>query len=96
MSARTQRLLELPGSAASVASNASLQVPAPAAQLTKALAGLRHTFVVADATLPDCPLIYASEGWAAAHRAWLPDSDCDAQAIASAKRSSAPAAGSWR
>ena len=39
-----------------------LQVPAPAAQLTKVLAGLRHTFVVADATLPDCPLVYASEG----------------------------------
>jgi hypothetical protein len=23
---------------------------------------LRHTFVVADATKPDCPLVYASEG----------------------------------
>ena len=39
-----------------------LQVPAAQATLTSALAGLRHTFVVADATLPDCPLIYASEG----------------------------------
>jgi PAS domain S-box-containing protein len=39
------------------------KVPAPAAQLTKVLAGLRHTFVVADATLPDCPLVYASEGF---------------------------------
>uniref|UniRef100_A0A126WZB6 non-specific serine/threonine protein kinase n=1 Tax=Aphanochaete repens TaxID=764106 RepID=A0A126WZB6_9CHLO len=38
-------------------------VPAPATQLTKVLVGLRHTFVVADATLPDCPLVYASEGF---------------------------------
>lgn len=37
-------------------------VPTVAPQLTSALAELRHTFVVADATLPDCPLIYASEG----------------------------------
>jgi len=39
-----------------------VQVPEPQAKLTTALAGLRHTFVVADATLPDCPLVYASEG----------------------------------
>mmetsp|Transcript_31401 Transcript_31401/g.80144 ORF Transcript_31401/g.80144 Transcript_31401/m.80144 type:complete len:717 (-) Transcript_31401:642-2792(-) len=39
------------------------QVPGAAAQLTKVLAGLRHTFVVADATLPDMPLIYASDGF---------------------------------
>lgn len=38
------------------------QVPKPQNNLTSALASLRHTFVVADATLPDCPLIYASEG----------------------------------
>ncbi|EFN57260.1 hypothetical protein CHLNCDRAFT_6687, partial [Chlorella variabilis] len=38
-------------------------VPAPQAQLTSALAKLRQTFVVADATHPDCPLIYASEGF---------------------------------
>ncbi|KAL3133891.1 hypothetical protein ABBQ32_008349 [Trebouxia sp. C0010 RCD-2024] len=38
-------------------------LPAPAGQLTKVLAGLRHTFVVADATLPDCPLVYASDGF---------------------------------
>nr|AML78431.1 putative LOV domain-containing protein [Botryococcus terribilis] len=38
-------------------------VPPPAGQLTKVLASLRHTFVVADATLPDCPLVYASEGF---------------------------------
>nr|AML76291.1 putative LOV domain-containing protein [Pteromonas sp. BC-2016] len=40
-----------------------MAVPAPASQLTKVLAGLRHTFVVADATLPDMPLVYASEGF---------------------------------
>nr|AML77533.1 putative LOV domain-containing protein [Acrosiphonia sp. BC-2016] len=39
------------------------QVPAPASQLTKVLSGLRHTFAVADATLPDCPLVYASDGF---------------------------------
>ncbi|KAL4442423.1 hypothetical protein ABPG77_005007 [Micractinium sp. CCAP 211/92] len=38
------------------------KVPA-AKPFTSALAKLRHTFVVADATLPDCPLIYASEGF---------------------------------
>uniref|UniRef100_A0A126WY62 non-specific serine/threonine protein kinase n=2 Tax=unclassified Uronema (in: green algae) TaxID=2689038 RepID=A0A126WY62_9CHLO len=38
-------------------------LPAPATQLTKVLVGLRHTFVVADSTLPDCPLVYASEGF---------------------------------
>lgn len=42
--------------------NVAMQVPSPAAQLTKVLAGLRHTFVVADATLPDCPLVFASDG----------------------------------
>lgn len=41
----------------------SKQVPLPQAKLTSALAGLRHTFVVADATLPDCPLVYVSEGF---------------------------------
>jgi hypothetical protein len=40
-----------------------VQVPKAAGQLTQVLAGLRHTFVVADATLPDCPLVYASEGY---------------------------------
>ena len=38
-----------------------IQVPAAAQQLTQVLSKLRHTFVVADATLPDCPLVYASE-----------------------------------
>ncbi|GFH17457.1 putative LOV domain-containing protein [Haematococcus lacustris] len=41
---------------------AGVQLPSAASQLTKVLAGLRHTFVVADATLPDMPLIYASDG----------------------------------
>lgn len=41
----------------------AMGLPAPAGQLTKVLAGLRHTFVVADATLPDCPLVYASDGF---------------------------------
>ena len=35
--------------------------PAAATELTKVLSRLRHTFVVADMTLPDCPLVYASE-----------------------------------
>lgn len=38
-------------------------VPGAASQLTKVLAGLRHTFVVADAQQPDMPLIYASDGF---------------------------------
>ncbi|KIZ02931.1 hypothetical protein MNEG_5031 [Monoraphidium neglectum] len=38
-------------------------LPAAAAELTKVLSRLRHTFVVADATLPDCPLVYASESF---------------------------------
>lgn len=38
-------------------------MPAAAAELTKVLSRLRHTFVVADATLPDCPLVYASESF---------------------------------
>lgn len=38
-------------------------VPGTAEQLTKVLAGLRHTFVVADATQPDLPLVFASEGF---------------------------------
>ncbi|KAI8463717.1 MAG: putative blue light receptor [Monoraphidium minutum] len=38
-------------------------VPAAAAELTKVLGRLKHTFVVADATLPDCPLVYASESF---------------------------------
>lgn len=41
----------------------SAAIPSAAANLTKVLANLRHTFVVADATLPDCPLVYASEGF---------------------------------
>lgn len=41
----------------------SHHVPAAAQQLTQVLQKLRHTFVVADATLPDCPLVYASESF---------------------------------
>lgn len=38
-------------------------VPDAHKQLTLALAGMRHTFVVADPTLPDCPIVFASEGF---------------------------------
>ena len=38
-------------------------MPEAAGQFTKVLASLRHTFVVADNTLPDCPLVYASDGF---------------------------------
>lgn len=31
--------------------------------LTMALASLRHTFTVCDPTLPDCPIVYASDGF---------------------------------
>lgn len=41
----------------------SPHIPSAAGQLTKVLAGLRHTFVVADASLPDMPLVFASEGF---------------------------------
>ena len=47
---------------AHVSFSSELQVPKAQAQMTSALASLRHTFVVADATLPDMPLIYASDG----------------------------------
>lgn len=39
-----------------------MHIPGAASQLTQVLSGLRHTFVVADATLPDMPLVFASEG----------------------------------
>jgi len=41
------------------------QVKLPNAQrtLTMALAGIRHTFVVTDPFLPDCPIVFASEGF---------------------------------
>eukprot|EP00227_Mantoniella_beaufortii_P008260 CAMPEP_0197586716 /NCGR_PEP_ID=MMETSP1326-20131121/8598_1 /TAXON_ID=1155430 /ORGANISM="Genus nov. species nov., Strain RCC2288" /LENGTH=641 /DNA_ID=CAMNT_0043151375 /DNA_START=273 /DNA_END=2194 /DNA_ORIENTATION=+ len=40
-------------------------VAAPEASkgLTMALATLRHTFTVCDPTLPDCPIVYASDGF---------------------------------
>lgn len=57
------KAIALPPALQDYARRANLsQVPEPQAELTSALANLRHTFVVADATLPDCPLIYASEG----------------------------------
>nr|AHZ63924.1 phototropin [Nephroselmis olivacea] len=37
--------------------------PQASKRLTTALAGLRHTFVVADAMLPDCPITFASDGF---------------------------------
>uniref|UniRef100_A0A1D1ZNT7 non-specific serine/threonine protein kinase n=1 Tax=Auxenochlorella protothecoides TaxID=3075 RepID=A0A1D1ZNT7_AUXPR len=47
------------------AGTGSPQVPETESNLTSALEGLRHTFVVADATLPDCPLMFISEGFSA-------------------------------
>lgn len=43
----------------------NLKQPVPSAHknLTMALAGLRHTFVVSDPKLPDTPIVYASEGF---------------------------------
>nr|AHZ63923.1 phototropin [Cymbomonas sp. XIVI] len=38
-------------------------VPAAHANLTMALAGLRHTFVVSDPSRPDCPIVFASNGF---------------------------------
>jgi PAS domain-containing protein len=38
-------------------------VPAAHKNLTLALAGLRHTFVVSDPKLPDMPICFASEGF---------------------------------
>eukprot|EP01026_Neomeris_dumetosa_P050378 TRINITY_DN4414_c0_g1_i3.p1 TRINITY_DN4414_c0_g1~~TRINITY_DN4414_c0_g1_i3.p1 ORF type:complete len:756 (+),score=106.22 TRINITY_DN4414_c0_g1_i3:115-2268(+) len=46
-----------------VAQNDVPNVPNAATHLTKVLQGLKHTFVVADATLPDMPLVYASESF---------------------------------
>eukprot|EP01025_Chloroclados_australasicus_P021632 TRINITY_DN22702_c1_g1_i3.p1 TRINITY_DN22702_c1_g1~~TRINITY_DN22702_c1_g1_i3.p1 ORF type:complete len:783 (-),score=85.28 TRINITY_DN22702_c1_g1_i3:1249-3432(-) len=47
----------------SISSSPSDKLPNEAAYLTKVLRGLKHTFVVADATLPDMPLVYASESF---------------------------------
>ena len=38
-------------------------IPETSSQLTSVLSNLKHTFVVADATLPDCPLVFASESF---------------------------------
>lgn len=40
-----------------------VQLPEVQPMLTKALAGIRHTFVVSDPSLPDCPIVFASEGF---------------------------------
>nr|AHZ63927.1 phototropin [Percursaria percursa] len=40
-----------------------MALPSAAPQLTQVLSSLRHTFAVADATLPDMPLVYASDGF---------------------------------
>lgn len=44
-------------------SAAGVQLPAAHKNLTLALAGLRHTFVVSDPNLPDTPICFASEGF---------------------------------
>ena len=44
----------------------SPSIPAAQRNLTIALAGLRHTFVVSDPAQPDCPIVFASDGRAPA------------------------------
>jgi len=44
-------------------SAAAVELPAAHKNLTLALAGLRHTFVVSDPNLPDTPICFASEGF---------------------------------
>mmetsp|Transcript_31238 Transcript_31238/g.43292 ORF Transcript_31238/g.43292 Transcript_31238/m.43292 type:complete len:753 (+) Transcript_31238:415-2673(+) len=41
----------------------TVKVPKAEKHLTAALAGIRHTFVVTDPFLPDCPIVFASEGF---------------------------------
>eukprot|EP00959_Pyramimonas_sp_CCMP1952_P311248 6513808-Pyramimonas_sp.AAC.1 len=49
---------------ASMATALANQKPPKAKKnLTMALAGIRHTFVVTDPFLPDCPIVFASEGF---------------------------------
>ena len=40
-----------------------ISAPQASSDLTNALATLRHTFTVCDPTLPDCPIVYASDGF---------------------------------
>ena len=40
-----------------------ISAPQASKGLTMALASLRHTFTVCDPTLPDCPIVYASDGF---------------------------------
>ncbi|KAK3273786.1 Phototropin-2 [Cymbomonas tetramitiformis] len=56
-------VVNIPGTPATNMASSSPQVPAAHAQLTMALAGVRHTFVISDPSLPDCPIIYASNGF---------------------------------
>jgi PAS domain-containing protein len=52
---------EVTGSMANVL--ATQKTPKAKKNLTRALAGIRHTFVVSDPFLPDCPIVFASEGF---------------------------------
>jgi PAS domain-containing protein len=40
-----------------------IAAPEASKGLTMALASVRHTFTVSDPTLPDCPIVYASDGF---------------------------------
>jgi hypothetical protein len=40
-----------------------VRLPSAQRHLTMALAGIRQTFVVTDPFLPDCPIVFASEGF---------------------------------
>eukprot|EP00241_Pyramimonas_parkeae_P003309 CAMPEP_0114253224 /NCGR_PEP_ID=MMETSP0058-20121206/16271_1 /TAXON_ID=36894 /ORGANISM="Pyramimonas parkeae, CCMP726" /LENGTH=771 /DNA_ID=CAMNT_0001367241 /DNA_START=638 /DNA_END=2953 /DNA_ORIENTATION=+ len=53
------------GSASTAVPRTNIHMPVPSAHknLTLALAGLRHTFVVSDPMLPDTPIVFASEGF---------------------------------
>jgi len=42
---------------------AKQKMPEVKRTLAMALAGIRHTFVVTDPFLPDCPIVFASEGF---------------------------------
>ena len=53
-----------PAQAPSSSGVAAPQLPIAQRNLTIALAGLRHTFVVADPSQPDCPITFASDGCA--------------------------------
>ena len=48
---------------ASTSAAGGVAAPEASKDLTTALASLRHTFTVCDPTLPDCPIVYASDGF---------------------------------